>query len=100
MRRIPSQFQLLGHTIEVRVLSEKFWDQHAKEAGFDDAVGGWIPAKHLIIVKRQPPTMLWHTFYHELTHAILDMMGHKLCHDESFVDLMGGLLAQAMQSLR
>lgn len=41
------------------------------------------------------------TFYHELTHAILDSMKeHDLSSNEKFVDLFGALLHQSIKTLR
>jgi hypothetical protein len=37
-----------------------------------------------------------HTFCHELTHAMLDMISHELSRDEQFVDQLGALLQQAL----
>ena len=37
---------------------------------------------------------LGHTYCHELVHSILDSMGHKLSHDEGFVDAFGRYLHQ------
>lgn len=37
---------------------------------------------------------LGHTYCHELTHSILDSMGHKLSHDEGFVDAFAKYLHQ------
>lgn len=40
------------------------------------------------------------TFYHEITHAILHIMGrYKLNEDEGFVDAFASLLAQAMHQV-
>lgn len=45
----------------------------------------------------QCETSKHNTFYHELTHAILDTMGEKdLSGNEKFVSCFGGFLADAM----
>lgn len=38
------------------------------------------------------------TFWHELTHAILHDMGHRLYNDEKFVTEFAGRLAKAIKS--
>jgi hypothetical protein len=92
VRRIPKSFGLLGHTITVKIINQKEW-KYANEWGW------WDPAKNEILLVRQPRTQLRHSFWHEVSHAILDLMGQaKLSANEAFVDQMGGLLAQMMDS--
>lgn len=105
MKRIPKSFQLLGHTITVRIVSKRDWDALVEEV--DDAenmdesdVGYWIPDSDLIVIKRQSKPQMLHTFTHELTHAVLYYMNSGLWTDEVFVDNFGGLLAQAMDTAR
>jgi hypothetical protein len=94
VKRIPRHFSLLNHTITVRVLSKSEWP-----AKYIDAVGVWDNNKNEILLLKQPRTLLRHTFWHEATHALLDMMGQsKLSTNEAFVDSLGGLLAQLMDS--
>ena len=94
MKRIPTTFHLLNHKITVRVLNKNEWP-----AKYADAVGVWDHNKNEILLLKQPRTVLRHTFWHEATHALLDMAGQsKLSTNESFVDAMGGLLAQMMDS--
>ena len=88
---IPKQFQLLGHTIKVRVIPRSRW-RHGK-----GTVGVWIPDKLRIDLLSDPiETQLQACFTHELVHALLDHMNHELSHDEVFVDNLGGLLQQAL----
>lgn len=91
MRRIPKSFQLMGHTINVQVIDKKDWK-------IEDASGYFDPDKNQILLLKQPRTQLRHTYWHEVTHAILYVMGHKLYGNESFVDQVGGLLAQIMDT--
>ena len=91
MRRIPKSFQLMGHTITVQVIDKKDWK-------IEDASGYFDPDKNQILLLKQPRTQLRHTYWHEVTHAILYVMGHKLYGNESFVDQVGGLLAQIMDT--
>lgn len=98
MRRIPKKVQLLGHTIRVSVVSKRVWDELCEDYDMDDAVGFWRIEDHAIVLLRQPKSKLLHTFMHELTHAILDMMDDKLSANEKWVDRFSGLLAQAMDT--
>ena len=94
MKRIPRHFQLLNHRITVRILPRSEWP-----AKYADAVGVWDNTKNEILLLKQSRTVLRHTFWHEATHALLDMMGQtKLSASESFVDSLGGLLAQLNDS--
>lgn len=88
---IPTSFQLLGHTITVRVIPKSKW-RHGKKA-----IGIWLPDKLTIHILHDPiESNLKAVFCHELTHAILDCFNSKLSHDEAFVDNFGSLLAQAL----
>lgn len=87
---IPKRFQLLGHVITVRIVPKSRW-RHK------DAVGIWEPDKlRISILGGQPMTALGQCFCHELTHAMLDMMSHKLSRDEQFVDQYAHLLHNAL----
>lgn len=98
MKRIPKQFKLLGHTITVRVIGQRDWDALCDDYDIVDAVGCWRHSDYAIVLLRQPRSKLLHTFAHELTHAVLDMMNDKLSYNEKWVDQFGGLLAQAMDT--
>jgi len=90
---IPKRFQLHGHIVTVRILPLSKWP-HTKRA-----VGIYEPGLHRIDLRGdQGDTELQQTFCHELIHALLDEMNHKLTHDEVFVDTLGSLLAQALAS--
>lgn len=91
MKSVPRRFQLLNHTIVVKIVP-------AADAG--DAYGWWDPDTNEIVLARQPKSMMEHTFWHEAVHAILHMMSHPLVDDEVFVDQFGGLLAQLSQSAK
>ena len=41
-----------------------------------------------------------HTFWHEVTHAILHDMGHKLTYDEAFVDAVAQRLNQIIETAK
>jgi len=47
----------------------------------------------------KPKDILEHTYYHELVHWILYVMGRaELCRDEEFVDFFSLLLTQALKT--
>lgn len=98
MRRIPKSFQLLGHTITVRIVSKRDWEAISEENDLEDAVACWCPELNLILICRTSRTQMLHAMYHEMTHAVLDMMNDRLSYNEQFVDNFAGLLAQAMDT--
>lgn len=100
MRRIPKSFGLLGHTITVRIISKRDWEAVAEDNDLEDAVACWCPQLDLILIQRNSREQMLHAFFHEMTHAVLDMMNDKLSYNETFVDNFGGLLAQAMDTAR
>lgn len=92
---IPKKFQLLGHTIKVRVVPPSKW-RHGK-----NCVGIWLPEQYRIdiisTVKGSHRQQVW---CHELTHALLDLAGYEeLSHDEQLVDRVGHLLQQALTTM-
>jgi len=93
MKRIPTQFQLLNHTITVRVIPADQWL-------YPDAHAYWDPASLEILLVQQKSSMLWHSFWHECTHAILDMMSSRLSRNEVFVDQFAAHMAQLVASAK
>jgi hypothetical protein len=90
---IPRQFHLHGHRITVRIVPLAKW-RHPKVA-----VGMWDPTDHIIDLRNDlGDTELQQVFCHELVHAVLDEMKHKISYDEKFVDNFGSLLQQALTS--
>lgn len=102
MKRIPKTFQLLGHTITVRIVSKRDWEALADMEDWieEDDQAAWFDEDHVILIKRGSRSAMFHRFTHELTHAILDMMNHDLSYNEQFVDNFAGLLAQAMDTAK
>jgi len=87
---IPQSFQLMGHKITVKVIPKARWRRKS-------CVGVWIPDKLRIeLLDDGEASVVQHTFCHELTHAMLDMISHELSRDEQFVDQLGALLQQAL----
>lgn len=87
---IPSSFKLVGHKITVKVIPKSRWRRKS-------CVGIWLPNQLRIeLLDSGEASVVQHTFCHELTHAILDCMGHDLSQNEQFVDTLGALLQQAL----
>lgn len=90
---IPKSVQLMGHRVSVQVFAHEDWKLKT------EACGIYYPDVHEIHLIENPPSELEHAFYHELTHAILDMLSYdKLYGDEQFVDSFSGLLHQALKT--
>jgi len=89
---IPRRFQLLGHTVTVRVVPPSKW-RHGK-----GAVGTWEPNKYRIdVLAVQPESHRQQIFCHEFAHALLQLAGRDdLSEDEKLVDQLGHLLQQAL----
>jgi hypothetical protein len=90
--KIPKRFDLLGLTYTVEVVKRADWDDF-------ETVGLFTPRnRHIRLLEADQPG-LEHAFYHELCHAILNAMGkEELYTDEAFVDLLAGLIHQALQT--
>lgn len=97
MRSIPSEFEMMGHTIEVQ-MSETL----VEDTG---AYGISHFTKNLIVL--QTPTrevsmsFIVQTFFHEVAHFIMFYMGeHKLNDNEKFIDVLGNCIYQVMRTKR
>jgi len=71
----------------------------------DNKMGDTLPNKPMIVLSKTylddndiecevSADMNEHTFYHELTHAILITLNHPLAYNEQFVDSFSMLLTQ------
>ena len=93
--RIPSSFPLFGKVVTVAIVPLADW-QHG-----DDSVGLWNPQTYVIHVRGdQPQVAMEQTYLHEMSHAILDGMSHRLARNEAFVDNFANLLHQALTGAR
>ena len=88
---IPKSFQMLGHTIKVRVIPQSKWR-------VKDAVGVFYPDKYRIdVMAVQPESHRQQIFCHEYAHALLILAGRDdLSADEKLVDQLGHLLQQSL----
>lgn len=93
---IPSEFNILGHTIHVIVDNDYCHN--------NECTGRFIEWENKIIIadryktpktwRKYEQSIVEHTFYHELTHCILYYAKSELWLDEKFVDTVGGLFHQ------
>lgn len=93
---IPTTFSLLGLEYSVQIVSIEDWKE--PEDGVS-VVGTFNPQDSSIIIKEQSPQQMVHTFFHELSHVIMLAIGKDdLYADEGFVDLLGSMLQQVLQT--
>lgn len=92
--KIPDRYQVGGTDIEVRRV----------ERCDNDAIGQAFTAAGFIEIAdkygrnmQQSESSKVNSFYHELTHTILGMMGHELNDDEKFVNTFSSFLTEAMR---
>jgi hypothetical protein len=57
-------------------------------------------AKRIQVSTKYPAAEIRNTFWHEMTHAILDDMGHDLTHNERFVTAFANRLSDAIDSAK
>lgn len=96
--QIPKRFKLLGHTIEVIEAPGEYHDYN--RYGATSYEGKWI--KLVPPDKNHPITQgsLEHTFLHEVLHMCLyHTEKADLNNNEGFVDLLAGLLHQALTTM-
>ncbi len=90
-------FKLLGHKIKVSYVKRIMLPDGSTPYGV------YYSEQNKIVVATHSPNnneplpeeFIRHTFFHELSHAMMLLMNrHELYQDECFVDNLGGLLAQ------
>lgn len=97
MKRLPTSFELMGNTIKV--------EQVDNLSTIGDRFGDWQLKHNSIRIQSRgkgiPDDVVFATFWHELVHAALDIIGHqKLSEDEEFVERLGQALYQAQKSMK
>lgn len=87
---IPKKFKLLAHVWTV--------EHHPGMITADDGdlCRGFCDFNALTIKVNvaQTPSMVMHTYMHEVMHAVLWSLGHELADNENFVDSVAGALTQ------
>ena len=93
--KIPSSFKVGGQLMEVRRIER--CDNN--NVGTSFLAGGYIEiADKCNKCDSIPERMKVNTFYHELTHSILDTMGEsELSGNEKFVSCFSSFLTEAME---
>lgn len=92
---IPKTFQLLGREYKVK--------QENRVTVDGESVCGYCMSTDGIIKIRKnlKKDLKEHTFLHEITHAILDSLGHtELSANEGFVDSFSGALYQVLKTAK
>lgn len=93
---IPKSFQLLGLEYSVNIISAEDWVEPAEDKM---TVGTFNPPDSSICIKEQPYQQMIYTFFHEVSHVIMLAIGKdELYADEGFVDLLGAMIQQILQS--
>jgi len=90
---IPKTFQLGPHRWTVQPMQGSF-----EEDG--DLCNGICDFQTLTIRVNvaAPPSLVRHSFLHEVMHAVLWTIGSELATNEGFVDSVGAMLAQVLDS--
>jgi hypothetical protein len=89
--KIPKKFKLGSRTWKVIIVGKRKW------------YGSCSVTKCTIKLSSLNKTNeeAWHTFCHELMHAISGTIGfERLNKDEDKIDAMGNMLAQALESFK
>lgn len=96
--QIPKRFKLLGHTIEV--IDEPAGFYESKRHGACNYEAKWIKYASPNPSYPVSQSSAEHTFMHELIHHCLYCTEqHALNDNEGFVDLLAGLLHQALTTM-
>jgi len=94
-KAFPKTFTLLGHTVKIVTRKDLYDDA--------ECYGRWTMSDMKIEIDtgHAGESLQWHSLFHEITHAVLDLTGYpKESKDETFVDTLGGAYAQVHRSLK
>ena len=96
MKKIPSKITIGGQDVEIRNVNR--CDNNA--VGECHLLEGYIEIAEIFNKDQvQSESSKVNTFYHELTHCILQTMGeHELNDNEKFVCCFAGFLTEAMRN--
>jgi hypothetical protein len=93
--KIPSRFNLFGHTIQVTWHDDLF----IRSSNVGEAHYGFNEIK-LDTMDGKPESYKSQVFAHELLHIIFNQMGEcDLRDNEKFIDIFSSLLVQAIDSM-
>ena len=98
MKKIPSKITIGGQDVEIRNVNR--CDNNA--LGECHLIEGYIEiADTFYKEQKQSESSKLNTFYHELTHCILQTMGEQeLSANEKFVCCFAGFLTEAMRNVK
>lgn len=86
---IPKSFQIMGHTVAVKVTNRLD----------SDRVGEFDAREGIIRIRPQSESMQDQTYFHELVHCILTHLSYDdLNNNEQFVDLFAQCLYQIQKT--
>lgn len=96
MKKIPSKITIGGQDVEIRNVNR--CDNNA--VGECHLLEGYVEIAEIFNKDQvQSESSKVNTFYHELTHCILQTMGeHELNDNEKFVCCFAGFLTEAMRN--
>jgi len=91
--RIPTKFHLANRTFRVKWGEDEYMEAHGAD-------GLMKLDKGLVLLRQGMSTEYTeHVFYHELAHAILEILGYdEDSDDERKVDQIGGILHQFLRT--
>lgn len=96
MKEIPTSFCVICYTVHVKRIPANEWT-HSD----DNCVGYFDTSNSTIYLKeRATEELTRQIFWHEVVHTALFAINHPLYTDETFVDNMGALLTQIMETAR
>lgn len=96
--KLPKQLTIGCYTFDVVVDNKRMADKNAY--GYFEPSTNTITLATKADGSKLKKEIVWHTFYHELTHAILRQMGSDMYKDETFVDLFANLLYQSLKTMK
>lgn len=98
MSKIPTSFKLFSSTYNVEY-DDTFVNSHNAYGMFEDSL------KVIKLAKTNnafnlPIDQIRETYYHELAHCLAKQTGNKIWKDEVFVELLGKLLMQYVDTVQ
>ena len=95
MKKIPNEFYVGGQKMDIRMVDRC----EDNKLGRCCVAGGWIEIADIFNKgEKCCESGKVNTFYHELTHSILDTMGEdELSNNEKFVSSFSSFLTEAMR---
>ena len=94
LTNLPTSCEIIGNTIAIKYV-RSLTDHDG--TGCD---GLWTPGKLSIQIDAGLcEDAMWATLFHEIFHAVLDMLGNDLSKDEAFVESVGQIWAQVYKTL-